>query len=125
MIEWERHIPYKRMPEVYNRSDIFVLPSVTMTNNQEQFGMAALEAMACEIPTIVTDVGGLPYVADSNSTSFVVEERNSGELRSAMEKLVESPELREQFGQAGRQRAESKFDKRAIARTLDNFYEGL
>lgn len=124
-ISWQKHVPYQRMPDIYNMCDIFVLPSVTMVNNQEQFGMAALEAMSCELPTIVSDVGGLPYVAESNETSIVVEERDSKSLCSAIVRLMESAKLRERFGQSGRERANTKFNKETIARQLDEFYREI
>jgi N-acetyl-alpha-D-glucosaminyl L-malate synthase BshA len=47
-------------------SDVFLLPSA-----QESFGLAALEAMACEVPVIASKVGGLPEIIDDGVTGFV------------------------------------------------------
>jgi L-malate glycosyltransferase len=47
-------------------ADLFLLPSA-----QESFGLAALEAMACEVPVVASDVGGLPEIIENGLTGFV------------------------------------------------------
>ena len=49
-------------------ADLFLLPS-----SQESFGMAALEAMACEVPVVASRVGGLPEIIESGDTGFLCE----------------------------------------------------
>ena len=49
-------------------SDLFLLPSA-----QESFGLAALEAMACEVPVVASRVGGLPEIIDDGVTGYVCE----------------------------------------------------
>jgi glycosyltransferase involved in cell wall biosynthesis len=46
--------------------DLFLLPSA-----QESFGLAALEAMACEVPVVASNVGGLPEIIDEGVTGFL------------------------------------------------------
>lgn len=118
-------VPYERMPLLYNLADVFVLPSVTMPNNEEQFGMAALEAMACGVPTVTTDVGGLSYVVDEGTTSLVVPERSVQELHDAIARLVRSPELRQELGASGRTRAEEMFHSETIAESLRTVYDEI
>jgi glycosyltransferase involved in cell wall biosynthesis len=52
--------------DVLRSSDLFLLPSQT-----ESFGLAALEAMACGVPVIASDVGGLPEVVVNGETGFL------------------------------------------------------
>ena len=47
-------------------SDVFLLPSA-----QESFGLAALEAMACEVPVVASRVGGLPELIEDGVTGFL------------------------------------------------------
>ena len=49
-----------------SQADVFLLPSAT-----ESFGLAALEAMACEVPVVASRVGGLPEVIDDGVTGFL------------------------------------------------------
>ena len=49
-------------------SDLFLLPSA-----QESFGLAALEAMACEVPVVASRVGGLPEVVEHGVSGFLCE----------------------------------------------------
>ena len=52
--------------EVLSVADLFLMPS-----EKESFGLAALEAMACEVPVISTDVGGLPEINLHGKTGFL------------------------------------------------------
>jgi glycosyltransferase involved in cell wall biosynthesis len=122
-IIWRERIPYSEMPKVYNISDVSILPSVTMVNNQEQFGVAVLEAMACGLPTVVTDVGGLPYVVEAEETSRVIQERSVDQIVSALEELHESSRLRSRLGKNGRERVVAKFCKEVVADQLFEYYE--
>lgn len=124
-IIWIKQVPYQLMAELYNSCDICVLPSVSMPNNEEQFGMAILEAMSCSLPTIVTDVGGLPFVTEAGETSLVVQERSPMELADAVIRLLEDPSLRERYGQKGRKRAKTRFSKKQVSNELKTFYEEL
>ncbi|MGB9931504.1 glycosyltransferase family 4 protein [Haloarcula amylolytica] len=122
-INWLERIPHEQMPGLYAISDIFILPSVTMTNNEEQFGMGLLEAMACGLPAVVTDVGGIPHVTEPGETALVIDERSSDDLADALERLITNPELRTDLGQAGRQRVEATFAPSKVASELESFYD--
>lgn len=75
-------------------SNLYVQPSITLSNGQqESFGVSALEAAVSGIPVIVTDSGGLQHTIDrSNTSHFIVEEKNSKALAEA---IVDACELNE------------------------------
>jgi L-malate glycosyltransferase len=56
-------------------ADLFLLPSA-----QESFGLAALEAMACEVPVVASNVGGLPEIIDDGVTGFVCPPEAASEM---------------------------------------------
>jgi glycosyltransferase involved in cell wall biosynthesis len=65
-IEILNEVEHDRMPEVFNRADLFVFPSTTDT-----FGMVVLEAQACGVPAIVSDEGGPKEIIMNRETGFV------------------------------------------------------
>ena len=85
------------IPDYHNMIDIFVAPSL-----EESFGVAVLEANACNKPVIVTNVGGLPEIVEDGKNGFVVEKENSEAISIAICKLIEDESLRKSIGKAGR-----------------------
>lgn len=99
-------------------SDIFLLPS-----ELESFGLAALEALACEVPVIASRVGGIPEVVTDNETGFL---SNIGDIDKMGEdtlKLINDEDLRESFGKAGRESAVTRYSATEIIPQYINFYE--
>src|SRR3982751_482056 len=71
-------------------ADLMLLPS-----ELESFGLAALEAMACEVPTVATRVGGLPEVIDDGETGYLAHVGDVGEMaRCSIEILSDESRLR-------------------------------
>lgn len=91
-------VPNTEVPNVIRRMSIFAVPS---TENSESFGVAAVEGMACGIPVVVSNVGGLPEVVVDGVTGIVTDKESPEQLASAFRKLVKNSDLRESMGQAG------------------------
>lgn len=86
----------------YRSADYFVLPSTTPA---EMFGVALLEAMACEVPVISTALGtGVEEVNAAEETGLVVPPGDVDRLRAALDRLAGDGELRARMGRAGRER---------------------
>jgi glycosyltransferase involved in cell wall biosynthesis len=102
----------------YHASDVFALPSC---ERSEAFGIVQLEAMACGIPVVNTQIDtGVPYVSQDGITGFTVPPRSSDEMAAALNRLLDNPELREKMGRAGRARAVNEFGiAEMAAQTLD------
>lgn len=122
-IHWIPSVDHNAMPHLYSLADVFTLPSVTTPTWEEQFGIAALEAMAAGLPTVVSDSGALSDVAAEGETSLVVPERSSSDLSTAFERLLSDSSLRQSFGEAGRRRAEEKFDPATVAQRRAAFFD--
>lgn len=93
------------VPKAINKMDIFVVPSL-----EESFGVAAVEAMACEIPIIVYDADGLKEVVVNNETGFVVSKKNYRAIAVKLKELILNEELRVEFGKNGRKRVLELYD---------------
>ena len=118
-------LDYFKVQSLLLKMDVLVLPSTTQRDNEEQFGMVILEAMCAGLPTVVTDVGGMPYVVSPNKTSLVVEERNAEALRKAMEKLSNDKQLRLEMGRNAKEYVYANYHPKIIAESLDSIYQSL
>lgn len=98
-IKFEGFILNSEVPKVINKMDIFVVPSL-----EESFGVAAVEAMACEVPVIVSDADGLKEVVIDKETGFIVHRKNYRDIASKIKILIKDEELRKKLGKAGRKR---------------------
>jgi len=108
-------VPHDRVPAMINRLDIFVALS-----RFESFGVAILEAAACEVPVIVSDAEGLAEVTIDGVNGYIVPRENVDSAATAMMKLIEDPSLRKKFGRAGRQHV---IDEYSWDKSLDRMEE--
>jgi rhamnosyl/mannosyltransferase len=100
--------------------DVFVLPSV---ERSEAFGIVQLEAMACGKPVICTELGtGTTFINQHQKTGIVVEPNNPDALANAINLLLDNPDLRKQYGQAGFKRVEKYFSVDRMINDLNAVY---
>ncbi len=85
------------LPLYYNAADIFALPSY-----YESFGLAALEAMACATPVVVSRVGGLKTFVKDGLCGYLIPRRCPDPFAQRLDMLLANPALREKMGMAGR-----------------------
>jgi glycosyltransferase involved in cell wall biosynthesis len=103
-------IKYTEVHNYHNMLDIYAALSVV---NDESFGVAVLEAGACEKPAIVSNVGGLTEVVKDKETGIVVAKENAEMAADAIEFLIKDREERIRMGKAARVRIleQYNFDK--------------
>lgn len=104
-IKFKGFILNTEVPRAINEMDIFVVPSIS-----ESFGVAAIEAMACEVPVIVSDAEGLKEVVVNNETGFIVPRRNYIAIAKKIKILIEDKTLRKKFGKSGRKRVKELYN---------------
>ncbi len=113
-------IEHHRVPEILENVDIFAMPSI-----REEFGVAAVEAQAMEIPVVATRVGGVPEVVRDGVTGILVEPYNSEQLAAAIIELIENPEKRKEMGKAGRKYVLSHYRWEDNAALMDDLYKSV
>ncbi|AFC23870.1 N-acetyl-alpha-D-glucosaminyl L-malate synthase BshA [Saprospira grandis] len=98
-------------------SDLFIMPSAS-----ESFGLSALEAMACEVPVISTNVGGLPEVNLHGVTGFCSDLGEVDEMAANAIKLLKDETLHQKFQKAALEHAK-KFSIENILPQYEAYYE--
>lgn len=112
------------------RDDIdLLLPELTMlvhAARQEPLGRVLIEAAACGLPIVATDVGGTTEILGrDNSAAQIVASDDVTSMAQAILAFAETPALRGKLGHAARQRATSHFDRREVARALADHYRAV
>lgn len=107
-----------RNPEFYfSASDVLVLPSY-----REGFGTTVLEAAACGIPTIASNIYGLSDAVVNGSTGLLHEVKNVESLTSCMMELVNNEALTVELGSQAKKRVKEVFSSECLSTELLRFY---
>ena len=106
------YVPHDELPELYHQADMFVLPS-----HWEGMSNALLEAMACGLPTIVTNTGDSNKLIKDNG--LIVQENTPESWSAAVLQLADEPDARENMGQASRRIAQEYSWANVARRYLD------
>jgi glycosyltransferase involved in cell wall biosynthesis len=116
---WHGHVADVR--EVWQRADIFVLP----TRDREGMPRALLEAAACARPLVVTNVPGSRHFVRDGVEGFVVPPDDPVALADALQCLARDPELRKRMGEAARLRLLHGFTEAHVKQSLRAAYQSL
>ena len=113
--------PDKETLAARHAADLFVLPS---TNRAEALGIVQLEAMACGLPVICTELGtGTSYVNRDGVTGLVVPPNDPHALAAAINRLLAAPAMRAKMGAEGRMRVRNEFSFRTMTKATISFYQ--
>jgi N-acetyl-alpha-D-glucosaminyl L-malate synthase BshA len=100
-------------------ADVFLLPSAS-----ESFGLAALEAMACEVPVISSDVGGIPEVNLDGVTGFTSGVGMVDKMAEDVMRIFKSEKTLQKFREAALEQA-ARFDIEVMIPKYENYYEKI
>src|SRR5699024_129431 len=96
-----------------------------LMSEQESFGLVLLEAMACEVATIGTNVGGIPEVIVHGETGYVVELGDTESAARYAIELLEDDLLRERYSKNALDRAQTLFNSEEIVSQYIALYDKL
>ena len=97
-------------------ADVFLLPSA-----QESFGLAALEAMACEVPVVASNVGGLPEVIEHGVTGFLHAPADLDGMAASAVSVLSDPSLHQRIASAGRESVCQRFSADRIVPMYEEY----
>jgi N-acetyl-alpha-D-glucosaminyl L-malate synthase BshA len=107
-----------KIVDYLSAADVLLLPS-----EQESFGLAALEAMACEVPVIASRVGGVPEVVTDGETGFLSDVGDVDKMAEDAARLLTDAELRREMGKRARESALSRYRTDIVIPRYIDFYE--
>jgi glycosyltransferase involved in cell wall biosynthesis len=107
--------------ELMGSAEVACVPSL-----YEGFSLPTAELMACATPLVVSRAGAIPEVVGPDGLcADVVTPGDVGELRAALESLLDDPDRRARMGAAGRRRVDEMFSWRAVAAKVASAYEAV
>jgi len=116
-------VPEEEISAYLHACAVFCLPSIT---RNEAFGICQLEAFACSKPVVNTRLDtGVSFINQDGVTGLSAPPRDAAALSAALNRLLDSPALREKMGAAAQERLESVFSREAMVRTTLELYESL
>jgi L-malate glycosyltransferase len=121
-VEITGRIPFSRISEFQNLLDIFLNVSIY---DSESFGVAAVEAMACEKPVIVSDVGGLREVVGQGEFGKVIPRKDPQALAAAILGFLDDKPAAEALGKKARQHVLAHYDWKNNLGEVIKLYQSL
>ena len=99
-------------------ADLLLLPSA-----QESFGLAALEAMACEVPVVASRVGGLPEVISDGETGFLCADGDVDAMAARGLQVLGDPALSSRIGKAAARVVAERYETDIVVPQYERYYE--
>lgn len=107
--------------ELYNNASVFVLPSI----DTEGFGTAVIEAMACGLPAIVSNIVGVAKDIINYKAGLIVKLKDSMELKNVINQLLKNSNLSEEISINGRKLVKNKYSWEKIIERIEKVYEEI
>jgi rhamnosyl/mannosyltransferase len=120
-VHWAGRVSDEDLPSYYMSADVFVLPSIAIT---ETFGVSQIEAMAAGMPVVSTNLPtGVPWVNQHNISGLVVEPGDASALGSALKTIATDCALHTRLAAGARKRAFDQFSRDRMVRSFHDLVE--
>lgn len=117
-------LPQQEIVERYHGAHVLVLPCIVGADgNRDGLPVSIVEALACGVPVVSTDVTGIPEAVRDGHNGFIVRSGDVGALATAIERLMLDRDLLAQFAAAARLSVEEEFDERQTVARLHAMLE--
>lgn len=113
-------VSHDQVPQYFSMADVFVIPSL-----YEPLGIVTIEAMACGVPVIGTEVDGIPDVIEDGKNGILVPPGDDEQLAEAIMKLLRDEDTRNRFAQEGLETVKQKFLWEIVLMRITDVYSNL
>jgi len=113
-------LPHNKIPQYLAIADVVCRPSVN-----EGFGISFIESMACRIPTIGTEVGGITDIINDRENGILVPPEDDKTLSRAIKRVIEDKNLAKRIAEKGYQTVKEKFTWEIVLKDMEDIYQGL
>lgn len=114
-------VSHDQLPDAYHAMNVFAFPS---TSTAEAFGLVSVEAMACGVPVVASDLPGVRTVGEDGVTGLLVPPSDAVALAAALRRILDDSSLRDRMGRASRERVLSRYSwDRQIDRLIQTYRE--
>lgn len=117
-VDFIGYIEQSELPKYYSQMHIFANLS-----RRESFGVSVLEASACRLPVVVSDIDGLKEVYENNVTGLSVNLSDETDCVTKFQSLIDDEHLRNKLGNNGRKFVEEKYDWKNSVEMMWNHYQ--
>ncbi|MEO0981722.1 MAG: glycosyltransferase [Pseudomonadota bacterium] len=115
-----------QVAELLARADLFIAPSVTASNGDEDAAINTLkEAMLSGLPVVSTRHGGIPELVEHGVSGYLAPERDAAALKACLERLLAERDRWLEMGRAGRARVLDAYDRRRVNERIEALYRRL
>lgn len=112
-------VPDEELILHYNLADIFILPSL---DKSEAFGIVLLEAMACGVPVMASDLPGVRSVFENGKQGYTIAPGSERHLRGKLEEFLKYPQTRLKMGREARMLVEKKYNWEQVAEKIKKIF---
>jgi len=114
-VEFTGKLTNQELIRAFQEADLFILPSI---NSNEAFGLVLIEALACGLPVIASNLPGVRQVFEDHKQGLLIEPNNPEDLKKKLEFIFNNEEMRRVMALAARRLAEEKYDRKKMAAKL-------
>lgn len=115
-VHFTGYVERTELPAYYSAADLFVMP--TLCN--EGLPLTLIEAMACGLPSVATDIGGISTVIDQHENGILIPMGDRGAMVNAIDQLLNNPEYSYEVARNARAKAVSRYSLERMVRDIED-----
>jgi colanic acid/amylovoran biosynthesis glycosyltransferase len=121
-----KQVEHSKLPEIIISHDVYIQPSIIASDGaEENLSVSTIEAQACGLATVASNIGGLKEIVLDNITGKLIEEKNVVDLEKSIIDYIETPGILKEHSINAKVEAKKRFDKKIVTNQVNEIYENL